>query len=196
MNGADRWLACGTPVQDLIAQVAEGDAPADAEHQRTCRFCQAALREIARRWQLVEQLKAETVIPPRRLLINVMRHVRAGLDRWQVEVPQERGIMVVPAHVLALAAYEAARAVPDVIAVRRARPLRERDVGEGAATAVEIAIELVVRYGAAVPRVTEAVRSAVIDTLQESLGLEVRAVHIDVTDIADGTRSSARAYSS
>lgn len=192
MNGAERWLACGTPMPELIAQVAEGDAPADAEHQRACRFCQAALREIARRWQAVDQLKAETVIPPARLLANVMRRVRAGLDRWQVEVAQERGLMAVPAHVFAAAAYEVAWTIPDVIAVRRARPLRENEEGGGTAASVDIAIELVVRYGASVPRVTEAVRSAVIASLQEMLGIEVRAVHIDVTDIADDTRSRAR----
>ena len=59
-------LPCGTPIDPLVAQVADG-VEGDRAHQAGCAWCQGALAELERLWTLVAELAAERVRAPERI---------------------------------------------------------------------------------------------------------------------------------
>ena len=59
-------LPCGTELDALIAQVADG-VEGDRAHQATCPWCQGALAELGRLWALAAELAAERVEAPARI---------------------------------------------------------------------------------------------------------------------------------
>jgi hypothetical protein len=115
MTQQQRQLACGSQPVDLLEQLAEDGAAVRTPHQATCPYCQSALAELERWWETVHVLRSEKVSPSPGLVARVMQRVRADLQPWRVELPQDRGLTAIANHVLAAIAYEAARAVTGVI---------------------------------------------------------------------------------
>lgn len=71
-------LPCGHELDELIAQVADGE-PGDIEHQRTCEHCQDALETLHELWDAVADLAAQQVSASSRVDRAVMRTVRRDL---------------------------------------------------------------------------------------------------------------------
>jgi hypothetical protein len=59
-------LPCGTPLDDLVVQVADG-VQGDLAHQAGCPHCQGALAELNQLWSVVHRLAAERVEAPERI---------------------------------------------------------------------------------------------------------------------------------
>ncbi len=57
-------LPCGTDLEDLLDQVADGHSAERSTHQLTCAYCQSALDEIERLWEPVRRLAGERVVAP------------------------------------------------------------------------------------------------------------------------------------
>jgi hypothetical protein len=74
-------LPCGTRLDDLVAQVADG-VKGDLAHQAGCPHCRGALAELNRLWSVVHTLAAERVEAPERIdavaLGRIQRAIFAG----------------------------------------------------------------------------------------------------------------------
>ena len=78
-----RHLACGTDIDDLLEQAADGHAGQLTDHQRRCPACQAALQEFSRVWAPVRSLAAEHVAVPAALKTAVASQIRKLVaDVW------------------------------------------------------------------------------------------------------------------
>jgi uncharacterized alkaline shock family protein YloU len=180
MTQQQRQLACGSQPADLLEQLAEDGAVVRTPHQATCPYCQSAFTELERWWETVRVLRSEKVSPSPGLVARVMQRVRADLQPWRVELPQDRGVTAIPNHVLAAIAYEAARAVTGVVEVRLARPRLSTPVtGQ-----VDVEVQLTIAFGFSAAAIGAAVREAVIRRLQDLTGLTVDAVEIVVADVS------------
>jgi hypothetical protein len=71
-------LPCGTRLDDLVAQVADG-VPGDLDHQEGCRHCQAALAQLHELWSLVHRLAAERVEAPERIDAVALGRIRRAI---------------------------------------------------------------------------------------------------------------------
>jgi len=71
-------LPCGTELDALIAQVADGVA-GDSAHQASCPHCQAALGELTRLWELVGRLAAERVESPELIDAVVLGRIQRAI---------------------------------------------------------------------------------------------------------------------
>lgn len=109
-----------------------------------------------------------------------------------LEEPAERGQLDISPSVLRKIVEHAADSVPGT--VRGERRLAGIDVGGGGSTArvtvgpgapppVDVRLELVLRYPAAIRGVVEAVRAAVADELSRLAGHRVRTLAVSVTGL-------------
>jgi hypothetical protein len=76
-------LPCGTDLDALVAQVADG-APGDLAHQAGCPHCQAALAELEELWSLVGRLAAERVEAPERIDAVVLGRIQRAIFAGKV----------------------------------------------------------------------------------------------------------------
>jgi uncharacterized alkaline shock family protein YloU len=181
MTQQQRQLACGSQPADLLEQLAEDGAAVRTPHQATCPYCQLALTDLERWWETVRVLRSERVSPSPSLVARVMQRVRVDLQPWRVELPQDRGVTAISNHVLAVIAYEAARAVTGVVEVRQARPRRLSPPVTGQ---VDVEVQLTIAFGSSAPAIGAAVREAVIARVRELTGLTLAAVGIVVADVS------------
>jgi hypothetical protein len=81
MNGARGLppLPCGADLDAMVAQVADGAAPADPGHQAGCRHCQAALARLGELWSLAGRLARERVEAPEQIDAVVMGRIRRAI---------------------------------------------------------------------------------------------------------------------
>lgn len=181
----DGFLACGTPVDEVFAQVAEGRPPADPAHQRSCPFCQEALADVRDLWAPVRELAEEDVRAPAGLLDAVLARIRQlGAEPWYVTLPTAHGNVRVAARVVGAVARMAARQVPGVgLALGRAvRTDLPDDLGHGSPV-VRVEVDLVVGLGAPLHRVADAVRRRIAADLARQAGIETAAVDVVVVDV-------------
>jgi uncharacterized alkaline shock family protein YloU len=181
----------------LLAQVAEGDRPADPDHQRGCPYCQSALVDLRRLWVPVAELAAQDVRAPSGLVEAVLARIRElTRDPWYVAVPgpEPGGQLRVAARVVAAVARLAAAGVPSVgFALGRAvAPPAMTLQGDGtdsagdhtiAGGAVEIAVDITVDYGAPLHLVAQAVRRRIVSDLHRHTGLTSGTIDVNVIDV-------------
>jgi hypothetical protein len=188
-HGLAAALPCGTAVDDLIAQIADGVAPIDRVHQATCRHCQAALEAIREVWEEFQLAARATIALPEeltdRILHRIRRLRRATGDGVVIAAPQ--GETRVGSRVLAGLARSSAMSVPEV---RLATVLStEEDPDEPGSVVVEL--RLVVGFGPPMARVAAVVRERVDRTLRRQAGIGASRVEIAIEDlVVDDGRSS------
>ena len=190
-------LPCGHPVADLLAQVADDQAPRDLGHQRGCPHCRAALAELQELWAPVQALAAERVRAPDDLLHAVMAGVRElSRNPWHAVLTDPGGDTRIAARVVGVVARLAAETVPQVTqALGRGRtrtptgapgagPAAAADPTVGVAGAhVVVDLDIAVEAGAHIPQVAQQVRQQVADHLLALTGLSTTEVNITVVDV-------------
>ncbi|MBA3718492.1 MAG: Asp23/Gls24 family envelope stress response protein [Actinobacteria bacterium] len=202
-------LPCGTSVAVLVDQVAEGLPALDPAHQAACPDCRATLRELELVWGTVREVVREEVVPPSRLIENVLRRVRQELRALGQLVPLQTVIPRLVRHALLGGPRGATRIADSVVARIVAKTARDtpgvhalsvrgialpRAGGPGRLTPRGVAIEvsghsvsvevrLVVAYGRSIPDLAAEVRRRVIHRVEAMTGLEPTAVAVAVDDV-------------
>jgi uncharacterized alkaline shock family protein YloU len=200
LDSASQRLACGAEVDQLLEQVADGDADRLTEHQRGCPHCQAAIAEFGRLWAPVHEYARQPVRLPQRLRASVLKEVdRLVHDVWYTLQLTDTGTIRVAARVVAAIARDAASRVPGVrVALGRSTESRiaqlvaeataghlqpHAAVGVLGRTAV-VDLALAVSYGEPVREVAREVQRRVIAELQENIGLQSVTVNVTVDDVS------------
>ncbi len=177
MNDERMQLACGGDLVALAAQVFEGAAPVDAEHQRSCSRCQAALRRIRAISRDVHGLASEPVGAPPGLLRAVMARLRASPALVTVDV-RGRGVTMVADDVIAEVAVRAALSIEGVgyASVLASEPTTAGVVG--------LRVRLVVAYGPSLHAIADGVRAAITADVAALTGAALGSVDVAVDDLA------------
>ena len=180
---ADR-LPCGADIDDLIAQVADGDAGFRTPHQTDCPHCQAALAEYHQLFAPVRELAAEPVPVPDAVLEEVLHRIRSSLpDSVYGELPGPRGTTRIAGHLVALTARTAAQQVTGVHVALARTARHSGDDGTDAAagvtgTSTALRITIAAGWGEDLHALADRIRHAVADAVRTTTGL--RPVQIDV----------------
>jgi uncharacterized alkaline shock family protein YloU len=199
LDGSDAHLACGTDVDELLEQAAQGRAGELTDHQRGCPHCQAALREFSRIWAPVRSLAAEPVPLPAAVRSAVASQIRKlTADVWYTLELADGGAIRIAARVVARIARDAARQVPGVRVVFgrsthgkvaglvEAATLRHRHphaaVGVLGRTAV-VDLAVAAEYGQELDAVARAVQRRAIAELRSKAGLKDIAVNVTIDDV-------------
>jgi uncharacterized alkaline shock family protein YloU len=170
-------LPCGTEIEDLVAQVFDGVAPADPEHQAGCPHCQATLARLGAARRGLGSVRAQPVAPPSALLRDVLARVQTAGGEIGVAAGT-RGRTTVAADVVSSIAQQAAAEVPGVAyASAVAEPT-------GAPGVVGLRVRLVLEYGPSAQDVAAAVRAAVKRAVSRLAGAVVERVDVVVDDLA------------
>lgn len=211
-NEQDERLACGVEIATLVDQVADGTPPADPEHQVTCPHCGPALSEIEELWGRVRELAREEVVTPEQLARSIIRRIRQDVTARRLEVPLEAVVPRLLRHALFHSERGTTRIADAVVAEIVSGVVREvpgvHSLGGGLAGALQagipvgattegvevevsgervaVHVRLVVRHGASIARVANAVRASVIRNVAAVTGLEVAEVNITVEDVHVG----------
>jgi uncharacterized alkaline shock family protein YloU len=200
LDSASQRLACGAGVDELLEQVADGDADQLNPHQRGCPHCQAAIAEFNLLWAPVREYARQPVSLPQRLRNSVLKEVdRLVHDVWYTLQLSDTGTIRVAARVVAVIARDAAGRVPGVrVALGRSTDSRiarlvdrataghlhpHAAVGVLGRTAV-IDLALAVSYGEPVHEVAHEVQRRVIAELKENIGLQSVTVNVIVDDVS------------
>lgn len=185
---ADR-LPCGADIDDLIAQVADGDASLRTPHQTDCPHCQAALAEYYQLFAPVRRLAAEPVPVPDAVLEEVLRRIRSSLpDSLYGELPGPRGTTRIAGHLVALTARTAAQHVTGVHVALARTARRPGDDGTEAAagvtgTSTALRITIAAGWGEDLHALADRIRHAVADAVRTTTGLQPVQIDVIVDDI-------------
>lgn len=197
-------LACGSDVDDLLEQVADGRGGQPTDHQTHCVHCQAALREFSRLWAPVQQLADTPLAAPAGLADAVMNRIHKLVhDVWYTLQITDDGVVRVAARVVARLARAAAARVPGVyVAFGRSThgrlaelvetaTLRHRHphaaIGVLGRTAV-VDLALAVQYGQPIHDVARRVQHDVIRELRDTVSLTDVTVNVTVDDVTTPAR--------
>jgi uncharacterized alkaline shock family protein YloU len=200
LDPASQRLACGAEIDEVLEQVADGDADRLNSHQRSCPHCQAAIAEFRLLWAPVQEYARQPVSVPRRLRAMVLKEVdRLVHDVWYTLQLTEAGAIRVAARVIAAIARDAASRVSGVrVALGRSTESRlaqlvatatsghrhpHAAVGVLGRTAV-VDLALAVTYGEPVHEVAREVQRRVIAELKENIGLQSVTVNVTVDDVS------------
>ena len=197
-------LPCGTEVDPLIEQVADGHAADLDAHQRDCVHCQAAIAEFAALWARVAETAASPVAAPPGLTSAVMTRIRVLVrDVWYTLLTTDLGTIRIAARIVAALARDSARMVPGVrVALGRSTHSKLAALAEQASlghrhphaavgilgrTAV-VDLAVAVTYGDPVHAVARDIQRHVIATLRDSIGLQAVVVNVlvDVVLASEG----------
>jgi uncharacterized alkaline shock family protein YloU len=206
LDSADRRLACGASVDEVLEQVADGEADRLTEHQRHCPHCQAAIAELRALWAPVQEYARQPVTVPHRLRAAVLKQVdRLVHDVWYTLQLTDTGAVRVAARVVAAVARDTAAAVPGVrVALGRSTDSRAAQlvarathrhrhphaaVGVLGQTAV-VDLAVAVSYGERVHDVAYEVQRRVIAELQQNIGLQSVTVNVTVDDVLPKSRNT------
>ncbi len=171
LDGSGGDLGCGCDVDDLLEQVADGQAGQLTEHQSHCPACQAALGEFGRLWEPVGRLAAEQVAVPAGIKAAVALQLgRLVSDVWYTLHLAEAGALRIAARVVANIARDAARTVPGV------------EIAFGRSAAV-IDLAVVVQYNRRVDEVGREVQRRAIAAVRAQAGLDDITVNVTISDI-------------
>ena len=199
LSGTTRHLACGTDVDELLEQAAEGHAGQLTEHQQHCAHCQAALQEFSRLWEPVRSLAAEPVAVPAALKTAVASQIRKLIaDVWYTLQLNDGGVIRIAARVVARIARDAARSVPGVRAAfgrsthgktadrAEQATLRHRHPHAAAGvlgrTAV-IDLAIAAQYGDQLDAIAREVQQRAIAELRAKAGLHDVTVNVTIDDV-------------
>lgn len=193
-------LPCGTDVDVLLEQVADGRGADRDAHQRQCVHCQAALGEFTAVWAPVTELAATPVTAPPGLTASVMSQLRA-LVRGVPYTLQltETGAIRIAARVIAALARDSAQMVPGVRlalgrstqgllaaiaenATARRHQDPHADAGVLGRTAV-VDLAVAVSYGDPVQDIAREIQRHVATALRDQTGLPNVTVNVTIDDI-------------
>ena len=187
-------LPCGRDAALVWDRAADGVAP--DEHERGCPHCGAARADARGLDGLVHRLAGEPVAPPPSVLERVMDDVRAAVrtdlrPHELIALPSPHG----PARMSRVAAAAVLRRTVDEMGGLRARSCRIEQVvdtsagvaqaGPGSVHAVDVRITVAARFGVDLAAVTARVRQMVAAAGEQTLGVPVRRVDIDVVDVVE-----------
>jgi uncharacterized alkaline shock family protein YloU len=194
-------LPCGTDVDLLLEQVADGRGTDRDTHQQQCVHCQAALSELAVLWAPVAELAAAPVPAPPGLAAAVLSQIRSLVhDIWYTVEVTESGTIRIAARIVAALARDCARMIPGVrVALGRstqgkiAAHAEKATLGHrhphaavgvlGRTAVVDLAV--VVTYNDPAREVARDIQRHVITTLRDQVGLQSVQVNVTVDDILD-----------
>lgn len=189
MSSPERVLPCGRAVSSLV-DFATRDEPTgedtagtptdfrDAEHLRSCPYCQDELAVLRRHWSTVRSAAHRPVrIPPGLIgrTLSTVRAVRGGLIGRHAEASQPGGVVRITESAVVLLARHLARDVVDRLAGIRFRGL-SGDVDR-------LQVRVAVRYGIPLAEVTARVRHEVSGALEITLGPAAPALDVLVEDV-------------
>jgi uncharacterized alkaline shock family protein YloU len=192
-------LPCGTEMDVLFEQVADGHATELDDHQQDCVHCQAALGELAVLWAPVAEQAAFPVAAPPGLTAAVMSQIRVLVrDIWYTLQTTDLGVIRIAARIVAALARDAARTVPGVrVALGRSTHSKLAALAEqatfkhrhphaavgvlGRTAVVDLAVA--VQYGNPVHEVARNIQQQVIISLRENIGLQTVTVNVNVDDV-------------
>lgn len=181
MTDTPNPLPCGTRLEDLLEQVADGAAPANPEHQSSCPYCQTALRRLRGGWADVTELAREPVSVPGGLTAQIMTHVRALAARATdyLLLGQPRGDTLVSHAIVARIVQRLASTVPDVtFASARVEPQSHPEPDRR-----DVSIHLIVTLGPSLHRLADSVRETVRQHILRLTGAHVDRIDITIDDI-------------
>lgn len=172
-------LPCGADLTVLASQSFDGTTPAeaDAEHQRSCPHCQAALRRIGAVVEDVRGLAAEPVTVPPNLLSSLMARLRSAPALVTVDV-HARGATMVSEELVAAVARRAALSVAEVAYASVIA------TDANATGTVALRSRLVVAYGPPLHEVADRVRAAIAEEVAALTGATLRSIEVTVDDLA------------
>ncbi|MDQ3599767.1 MAG: hypothetical protein M3408_00590 [Actinomycetota bacterium] len=184
MSAPERVLPCGWAVSALV-DLATGDDTAgfpadsrDAEHLRSCPYCQEELVVLRRRWSAVRSAANRRVRTPPGLVgrtLSTVRAVRGGLTGRHAEATQPGGVVRIAESAMMLLARRMARDVVDGLAGVRFRGLSGDLDG--------LQVRVAVHYGMALAEVTTRVRHDVGAALESTLGAATPPLDVLVEDV-------------
>lgn len=184
--GDDSRLTCGRPVEDVLAQVAEGHGTHRDTHQQHCPHCQAALAEYDRLWGPVRELTAQRVTAPESIVESALRRIRGAVEHIDYGIVESsHGVTRIAARVVVVTARETAQAVPGV-RVALSRHLGDSAVRAGVAgrsTAIEIT--LAADYGLDLHALAEQVRRQVEAKVRTLTDLEPVQITVIIDEVLD-----------
>ncbi len=184
MTAPERVLPCGWAVSSLVDLATGNDTagfPADsrdAEHVRSCPYCQEELVVLRRRWSAVRSAANRRVRTPPGLVgrtLSTVRAVRGGLTGRHAEATQPGGVVRIAESAMMLLARRMARDVVDGLAGVRFRGLSGDLDG--------LQVRVAVRYGMALAEVTTRVRHDVGAALESTLGAAAPPLDVLVDDV-------------
>jgi uncharacterized alkaline shock family protein YloU len=192
-----RWeaLPCGADPEQLVEYTAEGTGAPPGSHEAGCRYCQAALRELAELWVVVRRWSERDMSVPRRFVATVMSRVRRIVESPRYGVSASgRGATMVTTWALGLIAATATEETPGVSAITgRPAALGHRAAVRGGADGVDvnevddggISVTLAVTVWpvASLPDLADAVRRNVIAAIADHTQLSVAAVDVNIDDV-------------
>lgn len=167
-------LACGRDAAQVWDRAEAGIGP--DPHERDCPYCLAVFADAGRLDAAVHRMAFEPVEPPASVLETVLGAVRTELR------PQETltlGSPLGPNRLAHSAAATVLRAVVDAVGGLRARSCRIEQPGPAA----EVTLTVAARFGVDLPAATAEVRRMVFAASEQTLGVPVRRVDIEVVDL-------------
>ncbi|MDQ6837768.1 MAG: Asp23/Gls24 family envelope stress response protein [Actinomycetota bacterium] len=200
-RGWTEVLPCGRDTERLLGLVADQTPIGPGSHEAACRYCQAALGELAGLWEPVTQWAALEVTAPADLVRTVIARVRRiAQSPHHVATATSLGVTTVTSWVVSLIAGQTAADTAGVAGVtspggrRRGSDRTER--ARGAADGVEVtesgAAAVGLRFGMAVAPagdlvgLADDVRRRVIDQVRSEAGIQAAEVDIVITDLVTG----------
>jgi hypothetical protein len=185
MTPEPRRLPCGADLEQLVAQIADTEPPANPAHQARCPYCQATLRRLRDTWEDIHTLATQPVPIPPTLTAQIMARARvlAHHASDSILLGHPRGETRISHALVGRVIQRVALGVPGVI-FASARPVPHQPPDP---RRLSVTIRLVIAYGPAIETVVQAVR-AVIDRRVPAL-TAAQLTHIDITieDIATPT---------
>lgn len=182
-------LPCGADVDEVIAQVADGDAAVRTPHQADCPHCQAAMAEYDQLFDPVRELAAKPVQVPDAVLEEVLRRIRGSLpDTLYGVLPGPLGVTRIAGHLVALTARTAAEQVPGVH-VALAKTGRGSDSGGAAVSAGVTGLSTALRITIAagwdedLQALAHRIRGTVARAVRTTTGLQPVQIDIVIDDI-------------
>ena len=198
-SAGDRALPCGTDIDDLLEQVAEGHAEDRSEHQRQCPHCMATLNELTEVWAPMRDFARQPVVAPAGITAAIVRQIdQLARDVWYTLQAADDGAIRIATRVVAVIARRAAMRVPGVrVAFGRSsnpRAAATADAGThdhrhphsavgvlGLSAVVDVALS--VTYGQPIVDIARDVQHHVIAELRDTVGLERVAVNVTIDNV-------------
>lgn len=185
-------LPCARSRDDLLDQVARGDAATLDPHQNQCVHCQAALAEFDRLWSPMRELAAEQVDTPEAGIGAALARIRGAVeDTDYATLRGPQGTTRVAARVVVVAARHSAQEVPGVrVALSRDLTGSQQDTDSEvhvgvAGTSTVIEITLAADYGRSLHQLAADVRRAVTDRVRHLTDLDPAQVIVIIDDVLD-----------
>ena len=162
-------------------QVADGHPAADTAHQRTCPYCQTALRRIQQGWGDVQALTLQPVAIPRGLTAMIMRRVRtlAGHLTDSILLGHGRGETRISHTVIAKVIQDVAATIPGIVFVSVELSPQEPPHPRR----VNVALRLIVNFGPAMERVADAARETLHRRIPPRTGAQLERIDITISDV-------------